>query len=116
VQQSLAILAVETAAIDVAGQGAAAALDRGEAAFENAAAKLRTNMAIGTGTSIAHQVHGAIGFTYEYDLHRYTRRLMGWRSEFGNDRHWAERTGAFALKAGGAGLWGALTERTDKVA
>lgn len=116
VQQSLAILAVETAAIDVAGQGAAAALDRGEAAFEIAAAKLRTNMAIGTGTSIAHQVHGAIGFTHEYDLHRYTRRLMGWRSEFGNDRHWAERTGAFALKAGGAGLWGALTARTDKAA
>jgi acyl-CoA dehydrogenase len=55
-------------------------------AFEIAAAKLRTNMAIGTGTSIAHQVHGAIGFTHEYDLHRYTRRLMGWRSEFGNDR------------------------------
>ncbi len=116
VQQSLAILAVETAAVDVAGQGAAAALDRGEAAFEIAAAKLRTNMAIGTGTSIAHQVHGAIGFTHEYDLHRYTRRLMGWRSEFGNDRFWAERTGAFALKAGGAGLWGALTARTDKAA
>ena len=107
---------METAAIDVAGQGAAAALDRGDAAFEIAAAKLRTNMAIGTGTGIAHQVHGAIGFTHEYDLHRYTRRLMGWRSEFGNDRYWAERTGAFALKAGGAGLWGALTMRTDKAA
>jgi alkylation response protein AidB-like acyl-CoA dehydrogenase len=31
--------------------------------FEIAAAKLRANRAVGVVTAIAHQVHGAIGFT-----------------------------------------------------
>jgi long-subunit acyl-CoA synthetase (AMP-forming) len=31
------------------------------------------------GVAIAHQVHGAIGFTQDYPLHPLTRRLMGWR-------------------------------------
>jgi alkylation response protein AidB-like acyl-CoA dehydrogenase len=42
------------------------------ALFEIASAKLRTNKAIGQATAIAHQVHGAIGFTQEYDLHKLT--------------------------------------------
>jgi acyl-CoA dehydrogenase len=113
VQQSLAILAVEAAAVDVAGQAAANALDGGDAGWEIAAAKLRTNIAIGTGTGIAHQVHGAIGFTRDYDLHRYTLRLMAWRSQFGNDRQWAAALGDKALKAGGAGLWAEFTWRGD---
>ena len=29
----------------------------------------------------AHQVHGAIGFTWEHDLHLYTRRVLSWRAD-----------------------------------
>jgi acyl-CoA dehydrogenase len=36
----------------------------------------------------AHQVHGAIGFSYEYVLHFRTRRLMAWRDQFGSVAHW----------------------------
>ncbi len=113
VQQSLALFAVEAAAVNVAGQAAAAALDKGDALFEIAAAKLRTNMAIGTGTAIAHQVHGAIGFTREYGLHHLTRNLIAWRSAHGNDRYWADVLGGLACAHGGAGLWTELTRRSD---
>ena len=117
VQQNLAVLACEAAAVNSAGQAAARARDRDAlgdgAGLELAAAKLRANMAIDTATSIAHQVHGAIGFTEEYPLHRLTRRLMGWRSEFGNDRYWAERLGNHVAGLGGTGLWHALTVRSD---
>lgn len=117
VQQSIALLASEAAAVNCAAQGAAAALDRfgygGEASFEIGAAKLRTNSAIKTGSALAHQVHGAIGFTQDYPLHELTRRMMGWRSEGGNDAFWSKRLGQQALRWGGAGLWDQLTLRTD---
>jgi acyl-CoA dehydrogenase len=115
VQQNLAALAAEAAAVNVAGQAAALALDFGEASFEIAAAKLRANKAIGIGVAIAHQVHGAIGFTQDYDLHPLTKRLMGWRSEFGNDAYWSGLLGQRVAEAGGAGLWQTLTERTDRL-
>ena len=115
VQQNLAILASEAAAVNVAGQAAAAALDFGDADLEIAAAKVRTNQAIGLGTAIAHQAHGAIGFTMEYSLHPLTRRLMGWRSEFGNDVYWSVLLGRKAAACGGYGLWAELTRRSDRL-
>ena len=117
VQQNLAVFASEAAAVNCAGQAAALACDRdatGDGAqFELAAAKLRVNMAVDKATAIAHQVHGAIGFTEEYPLQRLTRRLMGWRSEFGNDRYWAERLGNHVAGLGGTGLWYSVTGRSD---
>jgi alkylation response protein AidB-like acyl-CoA dehydrogenase len=113
VQQNIALLACEAAAVNCAALGAAAALDRGDAAFEIAAAKLRANTAIKTGTALAHQVHGAIGFTREYPLNDLTRAMMGWRSEGGNDAYWTARIGRLAIAWGGAGLWEEMTRRTD---
>lgn len=114
VQQNLAILAEETAAVAVAAQAAAAARDAGDAEFEIACAKLRANQAAGRGAAIAHQVHGAIGFTKEYPLHRYTRSLMLWRSRAGNDAYWAGRVGEMVAPLGGSGLWIDLTRRSDR--
>lgn len=116
VQQVLAIFATEAAAVNVAGAAAAAALDKAggdvdAALFEIASAKLRTNKAIGQATSIAHQVHGAIGFTQDYDLHKLTGPLLDWRSDHGNDAYWADVLGAMASKLGGAGLWQEVTRR-----
>ena len=120
VQQSIALLASEAAAVNCAAQGAAAALDRfgfaGDALFEIACAKLRANAAIKLGCALAHQVHGAIGFTREYPLHEHTRAMMSWRSEGGNDAYWQARIGRQALEWGGNGLWQAMTSRTDPVA
>lgn len=113
VQQSLAEMAMEAAAANCAAQGLARALDRGNASFEIAAAKTRCGMAASKGAAIAHQVHGAIGFTEEYALHHLTRRLLAWRSEFGGESVWSLRLGQDVVDAGADRLWPDLVERTD---
>jgi acyl-CoA dehydrogenase len=116
VQQSLAVMACEVRAVE-AGAAAlatrldAVVLDPSAASFEIAAAKLRANRAVGVVTAIAHQVHGAIGFTEEYDLRRVTIPLMRWRGAHGNDAYWAERLGRQVSGFGGRGLWEAMTAR-----
>jgi len=114
-QQNLAVFAEEAAAVNCAGQAAFAAAGKydGAAEFEVAAAKLRANIAIGVGTSTAHQVHGAIGFTREYGLNPLTRRLWSWRSEFGNDRYWSRILGHQVVAAGADAFWPNLTQRSD---
>lgn len=115
IQHQLALLAEESAAVYSASSAAAIALDKGrEASFEIACAKLRSNQATGPATSIAHQVHGAIGFTREYSLHLYTQRLWAWRSEFGNDRHWAQFLGRHVLGDDGPSAWALITARGDQ--
>jgi acyl-CoA dehydrogenase len=111
VQQALASFAAEAAAADCAAQSAAQAMRCGEASFEIACAKLRVNMAAGIATATAHQVHGAIGFTVEYDLHPLTRRLWSWRSENGNDHFWSQRLGERVATRGAKKFWSDLTAR-----
>ena len=116
VQQSLAVMACEVRAVEAAAAALAtrldaANLDTAAADFEIAAAKLRANRAVGVVTAIAHQVHGAIGFTEEYDLHRVTVPLMRWRGAHGNDAYWAQRLGRHVADLGGRGLWEAMTAR-----
>ena len=116
VQQSLAVMACEVRAVEAAAAALAArldavGLDAAAADFEIAAAKLRANRAVGVVTAIAHQVHGAIGFTEEYDLHRVTVPLMRWRGAHGNDAFWAARLGRQVAALGGRGLWETMTAR-----
>lgn len=114
IQQTLAVFADEVAAINCASLAASRAAEFGDAKFEIAAAKLRANRAIGVATSIAHQVHGAIGFTREHALHLHTQRLWQWRSDFGNDRHWAHVLGAIVAQRGAANFWGDMATRGDR--
>ena len=102
------------AAAGVAADAAACVIQQhglAQAELAIAAAKLRTGEAAGNGAAIAHQVHGAMGFTQEYPLHYATRRLWSWRDEFGNESYWAERLGAMLLARGGDALWLDLTAR-----
>lgn len=116
VQQSLAVMGEEAACADCAATSAFAAAARGDAGFEIACARLRANQAIEAVASIGHQVHGAIGFTREYDLRRFTQRLMSWRSEFGTDAYWAERIGTTVASRGADRFWTDLTDRGDATA
>lgn len=70
-----------------------------------AAAKVRAGMMAGKVAAIAHQIHGAMGFTREYPLHLATRRLWSWRDEFGDETWWAARLGRSAIGAGADGYW-----------
>jgi acyl-CoA dehydrogenase len=113
IQQQLAVLAEETAAAGMAAAAAFRAMDRGNTGFEIAAAKLRANRAARTSTGIAHQVHGAMGFTAEYALHHLTRRLWAWQTEAGNERFWGERLGAQVAARGAAAFWPDLVARSE---
>jgi acyl-CoA dehydrogenase len=110
IQHQLAVLAGHAAAAGIAAANAFRAADRGGAAFDVAVAKVRTGEAAGLGASIAHQCHGAIGFTYEHSLHFVTRRLWSWRAEFGAESYWAAEIGRGAASRGADMLWPHLTE------
>jgi acyl-CoA dehydrogenase len=109
VQQNLAVLAGQAAAATAAAEAAieAAATDLDSPAV--AAAKIRAGEAAGIGAAIAHQMHGAIGFTQEHRLHYWTRRLWSWRDEFGNEAWWARRLGGAVAAAGADRLWTGIT-------
>lgn len=107
VQQMLAVLAGEAAAAGISARFACARLGRPDFDLAVAIAKIRCGQAAGTGMRIAHQVHGAIGFTREHHLHRLTNALRAWRDEFGSEQRWAERLGQAALAADG--LWPFIT-------
>ena len=110
IQQQLAVLAENVAA---AGVVAAAAVEvaekQGDFPFAVAVAKARVGEAAGKVAEIAHQVHGAIGFTHEHRLHHLTRRLWSWRDEFGVESEWQQELGRIAAARGGDGLWPLLS-------
>ena len=110
-QQNLALVAGDTAAATMAARVALADADGPSARFSAAVAKVRAGEAATRATGIAHQVHGAIGFTQEHALHFATRRLWAWRAQFGSDAWWAAELGRSAIAAGGSGFWTALTQR-----
>jgi acyl-CoA dehydrogenase len=130
IQQELAALAGEAAAAQAAshaaiGEAAADAARRaaiGEAAGGPAdwwtaptqaaaravaAAKVRAGLAATAGARSAHQIHGAIGITREYELHVHTRSLWAWRDEYGAERTWARRLGE-TVRASPDGLWASM--------
>jgi acyl-CoA dehydrogenase len=118
VQQQLALAAAEVAAAAAAATSAARVVDADgftapSARLAVAVAKSRTSEAAGEVARIAHQVHGAIGFTREHDLRLLTTRLWAWRDEDGSEAHWNEFIGALALDAvrrtGADGLWPLIT-------
>ncbi len=117
VQHNLATLAGEVAAAGAAADVAAEAIAEDGVSGERVAscvaiAKVRVGEAAGAGAAIAHQVHGAMGFTYEHSLHHATRRLWAWREEFGNETLWAGRLGQMVAERGADALWPFLTQGT----
>ena len=105
IQHQLAVLAGETAAAVRAANGAVEQLDTERFVLDVAAAKSRVGEAAGRGAEIAHQVHGAIGFTHEHELHQFTRRLWAWREEYGNEAVWQTRLGRVVAARGADAAW-----------
>ena len=113
VQQNMAVLAGQVAAAVAAADAGVEALEQPDPELRElliAIAKTRVGEAATLGAELAHQVHGAIGFTQEYALQLSTRRLWSWRDEFGADAEWAARVGAIVCARGAEALWPTLTE------
>ena len=53
-----------------------------------AVAKARTSEAALEVAALGHSIHGAIGFTAEFDLQLLTRRLHVWRQAAGSESYW----------------------------
>ena len=116
VQHNLARLAGESAAALAAATSAADAIANAssfdDAVFlEAVAAKIRCAEAAEKGSAIAHQVHGAIGFTIEHILHRYSLRALSWRDDFGSESYWAVELGKLVAERGADELWPLVASR-----
>ena len=62
-----------------------------------AMAKARTSEAALEVAGLSHSIHGAIGFTREFDLQLYTRRLHAWRQAAGSESFWHDVLGQALL-------------------
>lgn len=116
VQHNLARLAGETAAAVAAAGSAADAIANAQAfdegvRLEAISAKIRCAEAAQEGAAIAHQVHGAIGFTKEHVLHRFTLRMLAWRDDFGHESHWAVALGHLVAAHGADAFWPLIASR-----
>ncbi|GAB6987900.1 acyl-CoA dehydrogenase family protein [Nocardioides pyridinolyticus] len=107
VQHLIAELAAE---LEAARAVAELAMDGDEVTV--AFAKVRTGRAVERASAIAHQLHGAIGFTDEHELHRFTRRVWAWRDEYGSEFEWADHVGG-AVTRTPDGLWPWIVNRLE---
>lgn len=91
VQHQLSVLAEHVYAARMAARLAAcgARPDR----LRVAVAKARSSQAAAQVAALAHSIHGAIGFTSEFDLQLYTRRLHAWRQAAGSESYWHDVLG-----------------------
>ena len=62
-----------------------------------AMAKARTSEAALEVAALSHSIHGAIGFTREFDLQLFTRRLHAWRQAGGSESYWHDVLGQALL-------------------
>lgn len=104
VQQMLAELAAEASAADAICNAACELADAGDWTLLPAAV-VRIVDAIDRSVAIAHQVHGAIGFSKEHGLNFRTRRAMQWCNDAPLFGTWGEMLGDRLLAAKDTGLW-----------
>ncbi|MFZ5779527.1 MAG: acyl-CoA dehydrogenase family protein [Pseudomonadota bacterium] len=109
VQQMMAVLAGQVGAAVAAAGAALAAPQEKSSGVSIGFAKSRIGAAAGEVAALAHQLHGAMGYTYEYPLNFRTRRLLAWRDEFGSERFWQIRAGQAIAQRGASLLWHDLT-------
>lgn len=114
VQQRLATLAALATMMEVASSRAVAAGDGNPVLAEvsTAAAKVVTSLYGHAVAAAGHQIHGAIGFTSEHSLGRFTTALWTWRDRHGTEREWASGLAGRILDDG-LDPWDLITGTVD---
>ena len=108
IQQQLAVLAGQVSASMMASHAIWMSF-ADQNSMDIAIGKARIGESVSACTEIAHQVHGAMGFTREHSLNYRTRRLWCWREEYGNERIWQARIGQHFIAGGADNLWNSVT-------
>ena len=111
IQHSLAVVAAEAAAAKRAADAAVDALDGERFVHEVSASKARIGEAATVVAEQIHQIHGAMGFTHEHQLHHYSRRAWAWRDEYGNEFYWQTRLGQHLAGLGADQVWSFIATR-----
>lgn len=88
VQHHLAVMSEEVAAARAAAEIGCLSPSTTPVTLNAAIAKARASQAAVEIAKLGHQLHGAIGFTEEFDLQLYTRRLHAWRRAGGSESAW----------------------------
>jgi len=99
VQHHLAEMAIAAKQVNHLAHSAAWTFSRdGYSVQRSAQAKIAASDKIPALCWTAHQCHGAVGFTWEHDLHLYTRRALAWKSDYGDSTfHKAKLADALGL-------------------
>lgn len=97
IQHNLSLMAEQVFAARMAAQLACQGPVHRAHPLRVAVAKARTSMAAQQVADLAHGLHGAIGFTSEFDLQLRTRRLHAWRQCAGAESHWQQVLGQAML-------------------
>lgn len=99
IQQQLSVMAENVFSARMAAQIGFLSETAEPDPLRGAVAKERTSAVAAATAAIAHAVHGAMGFTEEYDLQLYTRRLHEWRMAYGAETFWSTRLGEAMLQS-----------------
>ena len=92
-------MAEQVLAARMAAQIGCSAVGQQPGKMNAAIAKARASEAAVEVAALAHSIHGAIGFTADYDLQLFTRRLHAWRLHAGSESYWHEVLGQAVLSS-----------------
>jgi acyl-CoA dehydrogenase len=98
IQHNLSLMAEQVFASRMAAQLACTGSMAQMQPVRVAVAKARTSQAAQQVTTLAHGLHGAMGFTSEFDLQLRTRRIYAWRQCAGAETHWQKTLGETLLQ------------------
>ena len=115
VQQRVSSLASRTVEMERAVRvaTAACATDDESAFAAVASAKTVVSGHVREVAAAGHQLHGAIGFTSEYRLGRFTGSMHSWRSRWGSEADWSRALASMILDRG-CGVWELVTGQADR--
>jgi acyl-CoA dehydrogenase len=104
IQHQLSVMAEHVFAARMAAQIGSHSADATPELHRVAVAKARTSEAALEVAALSHSIHGAIGFTAEFDLHLFTRRLHLWRQAAGSESYWHKVLGHALVSGQGQGM------------